>query len=474
MLISRQLANSVQVVDKIKRKVRLAAGLNEKNILSDASIERGLQCIRFFAERLQDIPPENVRIVATATIRLAVNRSIFLEQANQILGYEINILSGEQEAKLIYLGVAHTSCCQEKRLVVDIGGASTELIVGAGLDAKKVTSLNVGCVTFIRQYFINNQLNPRNFQQAITAAKKEIAPIVNQYSTIGWQSALGGSGTMQALAEILMAQHKPILITESFLHEIKQRLIQCQTIDNIAIEGLAADRSPVIASGLAILIAIFESFNIRALKLSSGALREGLLYEMLPINHQLNIKQRTIKALMQCYHVDEEHALRVKSLTINLFDTLSSLWQLDKDASYDLLLAACELHEIGLLLSFKHHQKHGAYIVEHAELPGFDQAERQLLKAFIMLQRGNINESLLQQSVTEKQKAKYLLAILRIAILICGRRNKGGLPDMSVSFSDVTHLNVSSAWLTKHPLIADELNTENEYLSALNIQITIK
>ena len=229
MMITRQLADSVQVVDKVKRKVRLAAGLDDNNTLSEEAISRGLECLSFFAERLQDIPADNVRIVATATIRLANNRNEFIRRANQILGQNVILLSGEQEAEFIYLGVAHTSCCNEKRFVIDIGGASTELIVGSGLQSKEITSVDIGCVTFNRQYFSDGYLNKSNFEQAIIAAKKVLSPLLSSYQKVGWQSVLGGSGTMQALAEMLMYQNSPTIITYTFLKETQQNLIDCQS-----------------------------------------------------------------------------------------------------------------------------------------------------------------------------------------------------------------------------------------------------
>lgn len=476
MMITRQLADSVQVVDKVKRKVRLAAGLNNENILNEEAMARGLECLSFFAERLQDIPTENVRIVATATVRLAKNGQTFIKRANKILGQNITLLSGEQEAELIYLGVAHTSFCKEKRLVIDIGGASTELIVGSGLQSKQVTSIDIGCVTYNRQFFSDGLLTANNFAQAISAAKKVLTPLKEPYLTIGWQSVLGGSGTMQALAEILMHQSRPTIITKTFLKEIQQQLIANHSIKQISIAGLTSERTPVIASGLAILIAIFESFSIEQLQLSCGALREGLLYEMLPCNIKVSIRTRTTLSLMHRYHVDTQHAYRVKEQVKSLFSSLSSTWQLKKDNSYELLLTSCDLHEIGLLLAFKHHQQHSAYIIENAELPGFDQADRQLLKAFVKLYKGDIDSNLLKQSVTDRQTAGCLLAILRLSVILCRLRKDDVLPHYQ-SFVDETNtinLCLPKDWLANHPLIADELIAEEKHLATLGLSINIQ
>jgi len=286
LLIAKFSDNKIKTVKKVKQKVRLAAGLNEDFELNIDTIERGLDCLNLFAEHLITIPLNNIRIVATATLRIAKNRSDFLDKANKILPLEINLLSGEQEAETIYSGVAHTCKrnSKKKRLVIDIGGASTELIVGQGFTADKANSLNLGCVSFKEQYFTDGQLIEKNFAAATNSAKDIISPIANSFIKHGWQSVVGSSGTIRALAEILSYRQQAILITAEFLQEIKQVLIDCKSIENIAIEGLRPDRAPVLASGLCILIALFNCLQIKELSLSTGALREGLLFELIPNN----------------------------------------------------------------------------------------------------------------------------------------------------------------------------------------------
>lgn len=289
LLITRLHDNKIKKIKKVKRKVCLAAGLNEQLELSADAINRGLSCINLFAKYLSTIPQNNIRIVATATLRIAKNRDDFLSRANNILPLEIKLLSGEQEAETIYSGVAHTDIENgtQKRLVIDIGGASTELIIGQDFMANKAISLNLGCVSFREKYFTDGQLTNENFSTAINAASHIIEPISADFIKFDWQSVVGSSGTIRALAEILTFQQQPVVITTNFLQEIKQALIACKTIDSItvnkgAFEGLRTDRSPVLASGLCILIALFNCLQIKELKLSTGALREGLLFEMLP------------------------------------------------------------------------------------------------------------------------------------------------------------------------------------------------
>jgi len=475
MLITRLVADSVQIVDKVKRKVRLASGLNENNQLSEQAIARGLECLSFFAERLQDIPRENIRVVATATLRIASNADKFLALAQTTLDHKVTLLSGIEEAEQIYLGVAHTSCSAKQRLVIDIGGASTEIIVGESFTTKKVCSLNIGCVTFKKQFFADDKLNQHNFEQAITAAKTMIAKVADDYKNIGWQSALSGSGTMQALAEILQHNHLPAVVNLAFLQQIQQQLIACKNIDEITIDGLASDRKPVFASGIAILIALFESLAIDKLQLSSGAIREGLLYEMLPNMRAITIRTRTINALVERFHIDTRHSQRIYTQCQALYKQLASIWQLTTDNDRQLLSASCLLHEIGLLLEYKYHQQHGAYILTHADLPGFDQADRQLLVALVKNYKGDIDKQLLnEQAATPAQHAYYLLAILRLAVILCRRRGDDVLPSYQVTSKNNTlYLTLPKPWLQQHPLIADELKQEQHYLQAIALTIEI-
>ncbi|WDE08086.1 guanosine-5'-triphosphate,3'-diphosphate pyrophosphatase [Thalassomonas viridans] len=476
MLIARLLADSVQTVDKVKRKVRLAGGLDEDNNLDEAAISRGLECLSFFAERLQDIPAENIRVVATATLRIANNAGLFLTRAEKILGTKVSLLTGLEEAETIYLGVAHTSCSADQRLVLDIGGASTEIIIGEAFAVKKITSLDIGCVTFNRRYFADGLLSEKNFTAAITRAKAELAPLVASYTDIGWQDVLGGSGTMQALAEILMYQKRPAIITLDFLHALQQQLLACKRVADITIPGLAIDRKPVFASGLAILTALFETLNIRQLQLSSGALREGLLYEMLPDMRKISIRQRTINSLTQRFHIDQPHASRVNEQAGRLIQ----LWQLPQAKPHtnqvQLLTTACALHEVGLLMEYKHHQQHGAYIIQHADLPGFDQSERQLLVALVRLYKADINlEQLKDQATVPYRDACLLLAALRLAVILCRRRRDDVLPDYQSRIEGQTiYLCLPQQWLAQHPLIVDELRQENLYLRTLDLSLSIE
>jgi len=282
-LVTIPTGKSLITVDKVKQKVRLAAGLDDNNLLTDEAITRGLNCLKNFTLYLNSIPVDNILIVATAALRIAKNNQLFFDAAKNILPKKIKLLSGEQEAKTIYCGAVHTSITTDtKQLVLDIGGASTEIIVGLDCTTKKVVSLNIGCVSFIGKYFTDGLLKKENFIQCIANAAAVIDTVKAEFIQLGWQSAVGSSGTIQAMIEILKQRQQVPIITLTFLNEIQQTLINCYTIDNIEITGLRADRKAVLASGLCILIALFECLNIDKLCLSSGALREGLLFELVP------------------------------------------------------------------------------------------------------------------------------------------------------------------------------------------------
>ena len=475
MLVTRQLANSVQVVDKVKRKVRLAAGLNSNNTLSSTAMAKGLECLRFFAERLQDIPSENIRIVATATLRLATNRADFIRAANDILGHNITLLSGLQEAENIYLGVAHTSCSAKEKLVLDIGGASTELIIGHNFTINHAASINMGCVTFNQRFFNDGVISEQRIDNAINFAEDCLAPHAQHYITLGWKVALGGSGTMQALAEILMFDKQPAIITADYLARIKVQLQQYSHFSDINIAGLTPERTPVFVSGVCILMALFNRLDIKQLQLSSGALREGLLYEMLPNSRDIAIRQRTINALSVKFHIDDSHVKRVKKQALALLNSTAPTWQIIDSNTIQLFESAIALHEIGLLIEYKRHQQHGEYLVNNSDMPGFEQAERQFIAAMVRLYKGEINVALLNTlSAVSVDQACYLLALLRIAIILCRRRQDDTLPEYQTTVEKHTLcLCLPNAWLAKHPLIADELQQESEALKAIGITFSV-
>ncbi|OEY70870.1 guanosine-5'-triphosphate,3'-diphosphate pyrophosphatase [Rheinheimera salexigens] len=475
MLMVKVVAGSVQVIGRVKRKVRLAAGLNQQQILHLDAMTRGWECLALFAERLQDIPAENIRIVGTATLRLAKNADRFLQHAETIIGQKIQVISGEEEARIIYLGVAHTSTNHRKRLVIDIGGASTEVIVGEGYTPALLVSLNMGCVTYLEQYFADHVLTAAHFNQAITAAELLIQDIVKPYRQHGWQLALGASGTVQAVQEILIAQGTDEHITLARLELIMQQAIACQHISRLAITGLAQDRKLAFASGLAILIALFRQLNIKTMILSGGALREGVLYSLLPQLHQNDVRNRTVQSLMVRYFIDQQQAQRVAEVAADLALQLEPSWDLKCFDGHNLLHSSALIHEIGLLIEYKNHHHHGAYIITHTELPGFTRAQQQLLMALVHNHRADINDKIIaNQTMTSVLLAQRLTRILRLAVILSMRRRDEVLPQVSISSdSEKLLLTLPDSWLEQHPLMSAELEQEIQYQQLAGWHLTI-
>ncbi|WP_114788069.1 guanosine-5'-triphosphate,3'-diphosphate diphosphatase [Vibrio tetraodonis] len=472
MLIVRHIDGSIQTMAKIKRKVRLAAGLDSNNRLSQEAMQRGWDCLSLFAERLQDIDKQNIRIVGTATLRTATNADIFLSQAKQILGYKIEVIDGKEEAATIYKGVAHTSGGCGRRLVVDIGGASTELIIGQGFDAQVLNSLKMGCVTWLENHFKDRQLSAENFESAIAAAKKTLHPVLSQYTSIGWDVCVGASGTVQALQEIMLAQGMDEVITHAKLKRLQKQAMLTDHLEELEIEGLTLERALVFPSGLSILIAIFELLNIDSMTLSGGALREGLVYEMVDELKQDNIQARTIASVQSRYQLDKAYGEQVANLASKLLHQCEDKW-IPEAQGNAILEAAAKLHEIGLTIDFKKGGDHSAYLLQHLDLPGYTRAQKQLLSEVVRRYRENLTPLPAQHAMSASSAAR-VLRLLRLAVILSHRRNPDLEPKIKlISDKDELTLIMSSRWLEASPLIAAELDIEANRQSDLGWPLLI-
>lgn len=459
MLVVRHIDGSVQTMAKIKRKVRLAAGLDEHNALSLEAMQRGWDCLSLFAERLQDIPTENIRIVGTATLRTATNVDAFLEKANQILGHKIEVITGEEEAATIYKGVAHTSGGSGRRLVVDIGGASTELIIGEGFEAKALTSLKMGCVTWLERHFKDRQLTVTNFNNAILAAKETLQPILEHYQDIGWDVCVGASGTVQALQEIMLAQGMDEVITHAKLKRLQKQAMRADHLEELEIEGLTLERALVFPSGLSILIAIFELLEIDSMTLAGGALREGLVYEMVDELKQDDIRARTIASVQKRYQIDSAYGEQVAALAQHLLSQCQHDWIAEEQGKV-LLDTAAKLHEIGLTIDFKKGGEHSAYLLQSLDLPGYTRAQKHLLGEIARRYREQLT-SLPEQHAVSGSSAKHILRLLRLAVLFTHRRNPALEPNIALtSEGDKLTLTIDAKWLEANPLTSAELEIE--------------
>ncbi|MBL1377420.1 guanosine-5'-triphosphate,3'-diphosphate diphosphatase [Zobellella iuensis] len=458
MLVVHEVEGACRTLAKVKRKVRLAAGLRPDGSLDGDAMQRGWDCLRLFAEQLQDVPAEHIRIVGTATLRLATNIEPFLARAEAILGHRIRIISGEEEAATIYEGVAWTSSGTGRRLVIDIGGASTELIIGESTSPQLLNSLDMGCVTWLKRYFTDGNLSAANFERAIAAAQQILAPVAATYLKLGWQGCIGASGTVQAIQEIMVSQGESEQITLAKLRLLQQQTMACNHIDRLQLSGLQPERTPVFPSGLAILIALFDTLAIDTMVLAGGALREGLVYGMLGRRQECDAQERTADSLIARYQLDRTQGERVRKTALRALAQVSS----DQELLAPMLGWAALLYELGLCIEYKRAPEHAAYIISHIDLPGFTSAQKQLLAALLLNQRDEFKpEPLAQQSAVDTDQAILLARLLRLAIILCLRRTRGTVPDFRLA-ADGHHLTLTLpvGWGRQHHLRASELQQE--------------
>ncbi len=475
MLVVREIAGTIQTVTRIKRKVRLAAGLNQNtHQLTEEAMASGWQCLSLFSEQLTGIPKQQIRVVATATIRSATNAETFLKKAQHILGCPISVISGEEEALLVYQGMSYTTAGSDKRLVIDIGGGSTELAIGIGPHTTALYSLPMGCVTWLDRYFTGGHLNKHNFKLAEQAACKLLHPVASQLRAQGWEVCVGASGTLQALQEIMMAKELDEFITLKKLRQLKQYTIESGRVASLNIEGLNHERASVFPGGLSILIAIFRQLKINHIMLAGGALREGLVYGMLHLSIDDDVRSRTLHSILHCFNIDTIQADRVRQLALNLLEQVRQSWQLDESCRHYLESAAF-IHEIGLSVNFRQASKHAAYLIHHLDLPGFTPAQKKLLAALLENQSGNIDPSLLtKQNALPPHLAKYLCRLLRLAIIFATTRHDNALSAVQLSTNgDELHVNLPARWLEAHPLRAELLEQERLWYSSVLWSLTI-
>ncbi|MGR5461343.1 exopolyphosphatase [Photobacterium damselae] len=476
MVVARIIGNSLQIISRHKQRVRLASGLDSHNNLNQTVMQQGLQCLAMFAERLQDFPQADVRIAATYTLRQAKNAHIFLKRAEHYLPYPIEIIPGTEEARLIYLGVAHTHESMAQKLVIDIGGGSTELIIGSGFTPQLLYSKHMGCVSYSQRFFADGKLNKRNFHQAQLAAKQKLESIAEQYRALGWQFALGSSGTIKAIREVLDAQN-PALdegdITLAKLNQLIDQMIKYKKITQLDLPGLSADRQPVFAAGVAILSAIFQELNIATLSFSNGALREGLLYEMESRFRQQDIRTRTAKALAKQYHVDVHQATRVKETALYLYRQLTPSEDNNSELT-SLLNWAALLHEVGLSISYPGFHRHSSYLLRYSTMPGFNLEQQTLLATLARFQRKSLKlTEMAELSLYSRKQIYPMIRALRLAVIFNGQRR--GLPHPTIHLKanqQHWHLTLPSEWLKENQLLEADLIREQAYWHKVNWQLS--
>ncbi|ENM3756942.1 exopolyphosphatase [Vibrio cholerae] len=477
MVVAKVVDQDLQLISRHKQRVRLAAGLDEQKNLDEESIQRGLECLAMFAERLQGFEPRNVRIAATHTLRQARNANLFIQRALDVLPFPIEIIPGSEEARLIYLGVAHTQPQADSMLVVDIGGGSTEMIIGKGFEAELLNSKQMGCVNFTERYFANGKLSRKNFAQAIVASEQKLESIASKYRKKGWQMAFGSSGTIKAIHEVLIGQgHEDGLITFERLSKLIEKLCEWDSIDDLQLPGLTDDRKPVFAAGVAILSAIFHGLNIKEMHFSDGALREGLLYEMEDRFKYSDIRLRTTENLAAKHLVDLEHAAKVKGHAREFLAQVANELGLPEGSELcDLLEWGALLHEVGLSINLQGFHRHSAYILRHNNMAGFNSEQQLVLSNLARFQRKSLKLNELDDfSLFKKKHIIGLIRVLRLAIVVNGQRNDDPLPPLTLSAKkdDEWRLECEQPdWLENNKLLHADLQTEQEYWREVGWQL---
>ena len=474
LTIAREVHGELQLIDRIGDKVQLASGLDKNNRLNQEAIERGLGCLELFAQRIDGIPEQAIRVVGTNTLRAAHNRQEFIDQAEQILGVPVEVISGREEARLIYLGVAHSfSDDEERRLVIDIGGGSTEFIIGKQFTPLELESLHMGCVSFTRRFFEDGKLKRRAFQRAINAAHLELLNIRRHYRRLGWTDVVGASGTIKATNRLLNGEQGNKSITLKTLRELRDKLIDFGTISEITLPDIKDNRAQVMPGGIAILIAIFEALEIDSMSYSDGALREGLLYDHIGRQQHEDVRERTISALMERYYIDSEHAAEVEATALSCLQQT----KLDSATNRNLLSWASRLHEIGLAISHSQFQKHGAYLIENSDLMGFNQREQQQLALLVRGHRRKLPmEELSAMKLSSDHKLFNLLLLLRLAVILQHSRKADLIPEFELKLKSGKRLSLEfpEDWLEDHPLTQTDLEQEAGYLRAAGIELKFK
>lgn len=460
--IGRCEHGQIRRAEYLKETVRQGNGLDEARNLTPEAMQRGWDCLARFAERLAGFPRTQVRAVATQTLREARNRDEFLEKARQVLGFPIDVISGREEARLIYQGVAHLlPQSDERRLVVDIGGRSTELIRGHRFDAKVMESYRVGSVAWSMMYFEQGQFTAQAFESAEIAAKAVLEEALDAYPRDSWDVAYGSSGTIGAVADVLGAAGWPAgCINRDGLQWIHERLLDARSADRLRLPGLKDDRRPVIGGGVSVLRAVFDLLGVEQMNSAQGALRHGVLYDMLDRKQlETDVRSTTVQRLARKFGVDPAQARRVGAVAGELLRQLRA-----HDDPADLsrqerkLVWAAQLHEIGSAISHSDYHKHGAYILDNADAPGFAQPELHRLGLLVLGHRGKLRK--LDADFDDELFVHQLLC-LRLAVILCHARSDPDLKGLQLrAGSHSVNLGVRQDWAKAFPQSAHLLREE--------------
>ncbi len=472
--VARVQGEQLYLLDALKEPVRLAAGLDKKKRLDMDSQQRSIECLKRFSERLRGLSPEAVRCVGTSALRVAKNASEFLDQAEQALGFPIEIIAGREEARLIYLGVVHSlPASGNKRLVVDIGGGSTECIIGAGLKQQSRESLLMGCVNFSMRFFPGGRIEKSAMKEAELEARLIAQSVEADFSRGNWEEAIGSSGSIRAVADLIEANGWGSGITADGMAKVREALLKAGHADKLELPGMRVDRRPVIAGGYAILSGLFAELGIQSMVPAAGALREGILYDLLGRMSDQDMREVTVAEFARRYHVDEKQSARVEKLALQLFNGIAPKNEAEKEESRRFLSWSARLHEIGISIAHSSYHKHSAYILENADMPGFSRTDQMRLALLARAQRGALTKvpQFSQEGMPPVPESDRLLVwMLRQAVILCRNRAEPGIAEMAVEMTSKGYrLRLPKGWLDSNPLTQLALEDEAAYWNAVGV-----
>jgi exopolyphosphatase / guanosine-5'-triphosphate,3'-diphosphate pyrophosphatase len=468
MVVARYSHGQLVIIDRLREMVRLAAGVAENGRIDKDVSARAIGCLQRFGQRLRDMHADSVRVVGTNALRLAHKKQAFLERAREALGHPIEIIAGMEEARLIYSGVAHTMPNEAgKRLVVDIGGGSTELIIGEGLKPLELESLQMGCVSISERFFRDGKISAKRFERARLAARLELEPVHAAFRRRGWDSSAGSSGTVRAIGEVIRAlDPNAIAITPPGLAKAIEYCVNAGNTRELALEPITEDRRPVFPGGLAILAEVFAVLEIKEMKIAEGAMREGLLYDMVGRYKREDARELAVKAMQQRYHVDLSQSERVEATVRDFLEQTRATWRIEEPLAKWALKWAARLHEIGLDVSHSGYHRHGAYLLENGDMPGFPREEQRLLARLVGAHRRKLSVEGLEDLVPPwDRSALYLIVLLRLAVLLHRGRSTTALPQIDLAATPRSlEVRFPARWLKEHPLTSADLQQEVDYL----------
>jgi exopolyphosphatase/guanosine-5'-triphosphate,3'-diphosphate pyrophosphatase len=477
MVVARYTHGQLVIVDRLREMVRLGAGLEADGRLNKEVATRALQCLERFGQRLRDMRPDHVRVVGTNVFRRAKRKEAFVERAREALGHPIEIVSGIEEARLIYSGVSHTSPAGPgRRLVCDIGGGSTEIIIGEGLQPLELESLQMGCVRLSEEFFADGRLSQKRMQRARVAARQAIEPYQAAFRRRGWDEAVGSSGTVRAIGDCIRElDPEAISIGADGLERVIHELGGIEHIRDLKLSSLTDDRKLSFAGGVAILAELFDQLGLESMKVADGAMREGLLYDLLGRFTDEDARERTVRSMQERYHVDLAQAERVEHTAAQFLEQVEEAWSLSDPATELILRWSARLHEIGLDVAHSGYHRHGAYLLANADMAGFPREEQKLLAIMVGSHRRKpaIEEKDELTSPWDK-RAPAMTLLLRLAVLLHRGRSTVALPEIKlIPRPDALEVRFPQGWLEDHPLTVADLQHEIENLKTVGFRLRV-